>query len=1028
MTLCLQTLMIQSKKALLQAMAELNPRQKQAVEQIDGPMMVLAGPGTGKTQVLTLRIAYILQETDIKPANILGLTYTDTAAVTMRERLAGLIGSDAYRVALCTFHSFCAQVMGEHPELFPIEPQTEPISDWEAYSLISDLLTDLDLKKLRPINKPLLYVKDILAAISDLKKEGVDVVRYKHLIAEEWADLPKTATQATRLKFMADLAKNQELCLIYERYQAELAKLGRHDFDDMIAWVVQALQTNAELLIEYQERYHYLLVDEYQDTNTAQNLIVDKLAQFWGDRANLCVVGDPNQAIYRFQGASLENTLGFLQRYPQAEVVQLADGYRCSQEIYNASASLLNQSVHEGVLNLSTKVRQIIQTNSQPLTSVRGPVQLPGLITAPTDLNETTQVIAQIKQRLATGTASDQIAILCRTNREARIWHDNLLRAEVPAILSVGADVLQDPVVAGLLKLCQLIVGWREGDETGLSEVLYLPWLNLPHLAIMKWARLATKARRGLIATLAELPTTDSATPQLSPPELQSLRQFVTRLEAWGRQDLQQTLPEFLAQLMADVNLLEFIRRQTDRWERLHALTTLFEYAKTFARTRSVHLADLTSHIQTLVDHNLNLTAQPLPQIYKAVAVMTAHGAKGKEWDCVWIVGLDTGWGSRRSSEKIALPKNILRYSQLTTAEKEDDERRLLYVAMTRARVQLTLSFAQVVASATKPKNQVASQFLAELRSQQPPVLTDLSLPDLTYQSVEQQLLPVKKYSVDQKHFFTQLLQDFALSVTALDKYLRDPADFIWDVLLRFPKAKAPVMAYGSAIHAGLETLYRSVITHQRYAELSDVLQIYEKRLQNEILTPEEFGRRLTLGQTTLRHYHNFLTAQLPPVVEVERFFGSGLRRPRLGHIKLSGRIDRIDLTDAKTQSAKVIDYKTGAVKSLNAICGLANTTDYSPRELALPESIRGQYKRQLVFYKLLCQLDTTCPYQVDSGAFVFLKPCETGKPSQERQLNLSEDDVGDLTKLIQEVMAEINALAFLQYLPATDSDQLSAD
>ena len=279
-----------------------------------------------------------------------------------------------------------------------------------------------------------------------------------------------------------------------------------------------------------------------------------------------------------------------------------------------------------------------------------------------------------------------------------------------------------------------------------------------------------------------------------------------------------------------------------------------------------------------------------------------------------------------------------------------------------------------------------------------------------------------------QKLFFAQLLQNYALSVTALDKYLRDPADFVWDVLLRFPKAKVAAMAYGSAIHAGLEALYRCVITSHQYADLAQVLKAYETRLQNEVLTPEEYERRLVLGQTTLRHYHNFLSADIPPVVEVERFFGSGMRQTRLGQIKLSGRIDRIDLLDNKTQKAKVIDYKTGRVKSVNAICGLVDTTKYSPRELALPESIRGQYKRQLVFYKLLCQLDATCPYQVETGAFIFIKPCEEGKPSVERQLVVTDDDVQDLIKLIQQVMAEINSLSFLQYLPQIGTDPSSAD
>jgi len=265
--------------------------------------MVLAGPGTGKTQVLTARIAQILKKTDTQPNAILALTFTESAAKNMRERLVQLIGKTGYYVQISTFHAFCQDVITTHPEYFPIQRESEPLSDLERYELFEQIFTSLDLEYIRPMNMPFHYVKDAIGAISDLKREGVNVKEYQQLV-KNWAkqltsekpDMKKTAWEQENKM----LQRNQELTKVYGEYEARLRTDRRYDFDDMIALVVEAFENHDLLLREYQENLQYFLVDEYQDTNAAQNSVVDLLASYWQQETgqpNIFVVGDPNGVV-----------------------------------------------------------------------------------------------------------------------------------------------------------------------------------------------------------------------------------------------------------------------------------------------------------------------------------------------------------------------------------------------------------------------------------------------------------------------------------------------------------------------------------------------------------------------------------------------------------------------------------------------------------------------------------------------------------------------------------------------------------
>lgn len=343
------------------AYGQLNKEQKVAVDTIEGPVMVIAGPGTGKTQVLTLRIANILLKTDTRPEQILALTFTENGATNMRKRLANIIGASGYRVRITTFHSFCNDIIQKYPEFFPRIAGSQSSTEVESISIIESLVQTLPLTILRPWGDPNLYIKDILKKIEELKREGLGHEEFIKKINEaekrvrENPDLyHEKGAYKGRMKvefqeYLRKIEKNRELALIYQNYQDKLHELRLYDFSDMILEVMKALGNGKmtkgkiegnELKLTLQEEYQYILVDEHQDTNSAQNRILELLSDFH-DNPNIFVVGDVKQAIFRFQGASMENFLYFKNKYPTSSLIELFRNYRSTQNILDTAHSLI---------------------------------------------------------------------------------------------------------------------------------------------------------------------------------------------------------------------------------------------------------------------------------------------------------------------------------------------------------------------------------------------------------------------------------------------------------------------------------------------------------------------------------------------------------------------------------------------------------------------------------------------------------------------------------------------------------------
>ena len=528
---------------------KLNKAQKLAVDTIEGPVMVIAGPGTGKTEIIAQRVANILKKTDTSPDAILALTFTESGAKAMRERLLATIGETAYYVNIYTFHSFCSSVLREFPDKFIISPEISPLSELERVEIFHQILDKLDLDYIKPINTPYFYTHALIKAIQDLKREAINSKEFKKILDDQSTYLKKTqdSLSKTALKLkLKNLNKNLEVLKVYKHYQKALIKRGRYDFEDMINLVVEAFESDESLLLTYQERLHYFLVDEYQDTNSAQNQVVDLLASFWGDQANVFVVGDSNQSIYRFQGASLENTISFQKTYPQAKVITLDQNYRSTQTVLDASLHLIKKNhfkIQSVVKSAKSNLKAQPQLKPKKISTIR----------FPSEALETYWVANKAKKLIKQGIKPSEIAVLVRHNSDLVSLTDMFSKLNLPVDIEGGNNVLLDPDLNQFLTLLKVINTTKFNfEDLDLFTLFHYQFFDFDPLDVLKLARAASKKRTSIIDLIQ---STKIKSLNLKHPN--HFLNFLTKLTTWQQLDAKLTFPEFFETLLKQSGFLD---------------------------------------------------------------------------------------------------------------------------------------------------------------------------------------------------------------------------------------------------------------------------------------------------------------------------------------------------------------------------------------------------------------------------------------------------------------------------------------
>lgn len=968
------------KEAFTQAYSKLNPPQQQAVDTIEGPVMVIAGPGTGKTQILALRVANILDKTDTKPESILALTFTDAGSHAMKERLRRYIGDAAYKVAVHTFHSFAGQLISKYPDAYPNIIGGRSATDIERFSIIEDIINDGSLKELRPNGDPLYYVKKIPGAISDLKKEYVtpdEFARRLQDLEKRLLELPQFHEKgAHKGKVRSDYAKEekrinklQELNYVYRQYQQVLKDCHIYDFEDMIVETVGALEKNEEMLRDLQETYQYILADEHQDVNESQNKILELLAHFH-DKPNIFVVGDEKQSIYRFQGASLDNFLFFEDKFPGTEIVQLVDNYRSTQAILDIAHSL-------------------IKSDDPELAKLRVPLKAAGEKIAGRqecrrfshEAVEDDWLVGEVKKLLASGVPSEEIAVIVRYNRDVEHIAGRLRAAGLDTRASAESDILDHPVTKAAEDL--MMASLEVGNETALFSVLtHCCWgIDSGDLSLVLAARSYKEPLRKLIYA-------DERLRELGVSNPEGIKKVGKVLDE-ARTMSSTKAPHFVLQyLLKESGLLASITKD-DPSEGVRVLRRLYDDIESMVREKqATTLSAVVNQLKYRRTHNLSLTAPYIDVDQTAIQVMTAHKSKGLEFHTVFLPrATDNAFGKADKRDYFKLP---LGNHQIFEDEGEEDDRRLLYVAMTRAKVNLLVSSAE---NTTSGKICEPTRFLFQMENAEF-VVVDTKDEEETFRPediLETERLSFRLRPADIKHLFLAR----GLSVTHLNNYLEDPRKYYLENLLRQPQPQSLSAMKGNAVHEVLDRAVSSFIQTGKWIKMNEANAQLQTALERMPIGINDLTRLHENSLTILNSYLPRLSSQVAKSSRPEMALRVVLKTndQELPEIPLTGKIDRLDFNE-EGKVVRVTDYKTGKPKSRNDVEG--NT-----------KSSNGNYKRQLVFYALLLEL---YGMEVKSPEFIlsFVEPKERSGEIVEHSFSVTQDEVEELKKEIVRVSKEI--------------------
>ncbi len=959
---------------------QLNPEQLQAVETIEGPVMVLAGPGTGKTQVVAMRIAEILARTQVSPRNILALTFTEAGVTALRQRLESIIGAEAYQVTIATFHSFSNEIIGTFPYLFNLDENASRLTDLDRYLLLEDIVLSMPhLSLLRPLKVPTAHISAIGNAIRTAKQENVSPEKLRELAENDLEEARTYKTKLERDRAAANANKNIELAEIYQRYEDELNAQSQYDYEDMILRVVSALKIDQELRLHYQERYQYILVDEYQDTNNSQNALVETLADFFTN-PNLFVVGDDKQAIYRFQGASVANMLHFTRKYPAIKIISLKNNYRSTPEILEAASALINHNRHQLATFISRSGSgvsvngQHIKDVDPTLTPVKKSGPAPLLVKLPTTHSQYDYTIEEIKKLQKAGHQLSEIAVLFRLNAQVRAFRQ---LAEKHGLLVGGtlqSNLITEPEV-------QLLITILRAVANPLAEQHLVPALRAltagPDLIELLEVLLPTeRAKQSLVRRLA---ASDRPALSLAANTILELHQVADKT----------SLVELFEQIIESSTMLEATRRRPSRIEGLELISAFLDEARRFSLRRpTAKLKDFLSYLDLLKKYNVQLTVNRILPERNGLFISTIHGAKGLEFETVMMPDVDeVCWNVRSSRSVITLPSTIVELKNWNDDVAEDD-RRIFYVGLTRAKNRLYL-----IHSTTDDEGReiLPCQFVAELS----PTLTSqvISPPpkqiELLY---EKHFQPLSERVIAKRdlEFIREKISSQPFSYTDLATFQLCPKQYLLARVFRLPSEPSIPLTYGNAVHRALELFSRSYRATKKLPTVAELLEFFDRALAEQPPTAHDDQIR-GQGQKILASYYA-KNATLWPLPEgVEYSFRN--HHVMLGDIWLTGKYDRLDQLDPKTKAVRVVDYKTvSRAPSRNQIEGNTKNSD-------------GHFKQQLTFYALLARADRLFPYRADEFTLSFIDDQQIFK---EETFTIDKKETEALAEDIKKAHSEI--------------------
>jgi DNA helicase II / ATP-dependent DNA helicase PcrA len=1097
---------------------ELNKQQKEAVDTIDGPLLVVAGPGSGKTEILSLRVGKILQESQVLASNILCLTFTDSATANMRKRLAGLIGQEAYRVAIHTFHNFCVEIIQKYPEYFYSGAYFSPASELTQVQILEEIFEQLPHKNFLSSVHPeqgFVYLKDSLSLIGNLKKAGIepgefrkilnhnkkltveinDIIQdifsekigketiskvtisleklkkisdklgedfpkllFKNLAETVYETLKKATEKAEEISKTSPLTAWKDDFLkkddednyvlkdtvyyekllafadIYKDYRKSMLEKGYYDFDDMILDCKSALRQNPSLRYQIQEQYQYILVDEFQDTNGAQMELLELItdAPVNEGKPNIMVVGDDDQAVYKFQGAELSNILNFRKIFKEVKVVTMTKNYRSTQDILDIAREMIIKG-EERLEKLYPEIEKNLISSNPNIK--KGNIKHKEFTTS---AHEYHFIAREIRKKIDGGENPEDIAIIARKHYQLEEIVAYLKGEKIYVRYEREQNVFKEPHIAQIIIMANFLTSLTnkhkdEADEY-LPEILSFPFWNLKREEVWK---ISLSARRGeneknwievmLESENQKIKDIASFLLELGVrSENESLEKILDSivgshipLSEEDEDDNLENLPQINGGFVSPFKSFYFSKEKFEhsKTEYLSFLSSLRVFVNALREYKTgeiLSIKDLVEFVDLHEKNKIPLNDQsPFSRLSGAVNLLTAHGAKGLEFETVFVLSCqDDIWVGKSNNSKLVLPSNL---PIGPAGDNEDDKLRLFYVAITRAKRYLYLTSYQTRENGKETKKLRFLVSEKETESYGKEILKTVYLPEQASKDEDapephEVLLAswldyrTTPFIGSEKNILETLVAEYKMPVTHLNNFLNiekgGPKYFLEQNLLRFPQSKTASGSYGTAIHKTLEKFILSFKKEGKFSPVKEVLDWFVIFLKKERLAPIDFTQYLERGLESLEIFlpKKQLEFKQKDIVEFN-FRDQGVI---LDGAELNGKIDRIVVLE--DGNLEVHDYKTG--KPLES---WEDNTDPYKKTKAY------EYERQLTFYKLLVEnsREFSGKNKAVKGVLDFVEPKKGTTEIITLDMLITDEKTERLEKLISIVYKKIKNLDF---------------
>lgn len=874
------------------ALLRLNDEQKQAVTHVAGPLLIIAGAGTGKTTAIVEKIKYIIANKLAKPDEILALTFTEKASLEMEERVDKEMPYGYFQMWISTFHAFADQILRDEISHIGLNPGYKLLTQAETVLFLKNNLFLFNLKYFRPLGNPHKFLVALLQHFSRLRDEDVSPEQYL-----KWAH----GEHEEKEKIM-------ELARAYETYQAIKTKEGFFDFADLNHYLLELFRERPVILQKYRKQFKYILVDEFQDTNTAQYLML-KLVCPVKDNPNLTVVGDDSQAIYKFRGASISNILTFMKDYPEAKQITLKVNYRSYQDILDVSHKLVqnnNPDTLESQLGISKKL-SAQRGNKKDLVNF-------SLAENGEDEAEfVSREILALKQK--NNYKYSDFAILVRANNHANAFVSALMRSGIPYRFLGPGMLFKQPEVKDLISYLKVL--YNIEDSVSLYRVLSMNIFNINQKDIILLLAFSRKTNLSLFQAievyLAFLNT------ELYRPEFEIYKRFLPLIHEETKSAVakiytminrhlalvkKDSAGQILYFFLEDTGYLKlFTSYKTEKDEKIVLnINKLFTKLKTF---ENEHEDASVFAVVDYIDMSMELGESPVAAetdavTYDAVNIMTVHSAKGLEFPVVFLVNLTKGrFPTTEKKEPIPIPEDFIKEILPQGNYHEQEERRLFYVGLTRAKNKVYLSASKFYGEGKKERK--LSPFIYETIGE------DAVIKQETKKSDEKAQLSIFEFKKQEETLVREKLPIVNFSYSQLESFALCPLQYKYQYLLKIPTSPSSALSFGDTIHRTLQAFYQEYMKNHS-VNLPTLIEIYKQNWMPVGYTSSSHQERMKKeGEKMLTKYFTTFHSTNIKIVDLEKLFKIRISPDTF----VTGKIDRIDQNG--DGAFEIIDYKTGS-------------------------------------------------------------------------------------------------------------------